>query len=42
VVGITELEVDPEGRMTKLTSVDDSRQLQPDLKAALVGASISP
>ncbi|MBV9445113.1 MAG: hypothetical protein JO345_04345 [Streptosporangiaceae bacterium] len=42
LVGITALELDTNGLITKLTSVYDSRQLPPVRRAALVGASIGP
>jgi hypothetical protein len=41
LVGITALELDADGLITKITSVYDSRQLDPARKAALVGASIA-
>lgn len=42
LVGITALELDSDGLITRITSVYDSRQLDPADKAALVGASIAP
>ena len=42
LVGITALELDADGLITKVTSVYDSRQLPPALRAGLVGASIPP
>jgi hypothetical protein len=38
VVGITALELNSEGLLTKITSVCDSRELDSARKAALVGA----
>ncbi len=40
LVGITALELDAEGLITRVTSVYDSRQLAPERTAALLGASI--
>jgi ketosteroid isomerase-like protein len=40
LVGITALELDDDGRITKVTSLYDSRQLPVDLKASLVAASV--
>ena len=40
LAGITALEIDADGLITKITSVYDSRQLEPDRKAALYAASI--
>jgi hypothetical protein len=40
LVGITAL--DPDGLITKVTSVYDSRQLTHAQKAALIGAAIAP
>jgi hypothetical protein len=40
-VGITALELDTEGLITKITSVYDSRQLEPDRKASLIGAAFA-
>jgi hypothetical protein len=42
LAGITALELDPDGLITKVTSVYDSRQLDPVRKAALASASITP
>jgi hypothetical protein len=42
LVGITALELDPNGLITKVTSVYDSRQLTHEQKAALAGAAIAP
>ena len=42
LVGITAIELDPDGIITKVTSVYDSRQLVPGRKAALVAASFAP
>jgi hypothetical protein len=42
LVGITALELDAGGLITKITSVYDSRQLQAGRRAALVTASIAP
>jgi hypothetical protein len=42
LVGITALELDADGLITKVTSVYDSRQLDAGHKAALVGASVAP
>ena len=42
LVGITALELDADGLITKITSVYDSRQLDPGRKAALVTASTAP
>ena len=42
LVGITALELDTDGLITKITSVYDSRQLEPGRKAALVTASTAP
>jgi ketosteroid isomerase-like protein len=41
LVGTTALELSGDGRITRITSVYDSRQLHPDRKAALVGASFA-
>jgi hypothetical protein len=41
LVGITALELDTEGLITKITSVYDSRQLEPDRKASLIGAAFA-
>jgi len=41
LVGITALERDADGLITRITSVYDSRQLEPDPKAALLGASFA-
>jgi hypothetical protein len=41
LVGITALELDGDGLVTRITSVYDSRQLAPGRKAALVSASIA-
>ena len=38
LVGNTALELDPDGLITRITSVYDSRQLDPARKGALVGA----
>jgi hypothetical protein len=38
LIGITALELSPDTLITKITSVYDSRQLEPARKAALVGA----
>jgi hypothetical protein len=42
LVGITALELDPDGLITKVTSVYDSRQLTHAQKAAVIGAAITP
>jgi hypothetical protein len=42
LVGITALDLDPDGLITKVTSVYDSRQLTHAQKAALIGAAIAP
>ena len=42
LVGITALERDHDGLITRITSVYDSRQLQPARKAALIAASFAP
>ena len=42
LVGITALELDADGLITRVTSVYDSRQVEPARKAALVGASFAP
>jgi ketosteroid isomerase-like protein len=42
LVGITALERDNDGLITRITSVYDSRQLQPARKAALIAASFAP
>ena len=42
LVGITALELDADGLITRITSVYDSRQLDPGRKAALVTASTAP
>jgi hypothetical protein len=41
LVGITALELDTGGLITKITSVYDSRQLEPDRKASLIGAAFA-
>jgi len=41
LVGITALELDADGFITKVTSVYDSRQLSPARRAALAGASLA-
>jgi ketosteroid isomerase-like protein len=41
LVGITALELDTEGLITRITSVYDSRQLKPDRKATLIGAAFA-
>ena len=41
LVGITALELDSEGLITRITSVYDSRQLRPDRKASLIGATFA-
>jgi ketosteroid isomerase-like protein len=41
LVGITALELDTGGLVTKITSVYDSRQLEPDRKASLIGAAFA-
>lgn len=41
LAGITALELDAAGLITRLTSVYDSRQLEPDRKAALIGAAFA-
>jgi hypothetical protein len=41
LVGITALELDAEGLITRITSVYDSRQLKPDRKASLIGAAFA-
>lgn len=40
--GITALELDTDGLVTRVTSVYDGRQLRPDRKAELVAAAIAP
>lgn len=42
LAGITALERDAEGLITRITSVYDSRQLEPDRKAALIRATFAP
>jgi len=42
LAGITALELDADGLVTSITSVYDSRQLEPGRKAALVAASMTP
>lgn len=42
LVGITALELDPDGLITNVMSVYDSRQVPPARRAALAGASIAP
>ena len=42
LAGISALELDGEGQITRITSVYDSRQLGPDRKAALIGAAFAP
>lgn len=42
LVGITALELDADGLITKLTSVYDSRQLHSEHKSALVAAAVAP
>jgi hypothetical protein len=42
LVGITALELDADGLITSVTSVYDSRQLEPADKVALVAASMAP
>ena len=42
LVGITALERDADGLLTSITSVYDSRQLEPGRKAALIAASFAP
>lgn len=42
IVGITEVERDADGLITGITSVYDSRRLEPDRKAALVTAAFAP
>lgn len=42
LAGCTALELDADGLITRLTSVYDSRQLEPDRKAALIGAALAP
>ncbi len=42
LAGITALELDNEGLIARITSVCDSRQLEPDRKAALIGAAFAP
>ena len=41
LVGITALELDADGLITRITSVYDSRQLEPDRKAALIRAAFA-
>lgn len=41
LTGITAVELDAEGLITRLTSVYDSRQLEPDRKAALIDAAFA-
>ena len=41
LVGITALELDGEGLITRITSVYDSRRLEPDRKAGLIGAALA-
>lgn len=41
LVGNTALELDADGLITRITSVYDSRQLEPGRKAALIGASFA-
>jgi hypothetical protein len=41
LVGITAVEIDAKGLVTRITSVYDSRQLAGDAKTALVTASIA-
>jgi hypothetical protein len=41
LVGITALELDEDTRITRITSVYDSRQLPPSRRRALVGASVA-
>lgn len=41
LVGNTALELDPDGLITKITSVYDSRQLEADHKATLIGAGFA-
>ena len=41
LVGITAVEIDAHGFVTRITSVYDSRQLAANTKAALVAASIA-
>ena len=40
--GITALELDAEGLITRITSVYDSRRLGPERKGALLGAAFAP
>jgi hypothetical protein len=42
LAGITALELDAENLITRITSVYDSRQLEPARKAALIGAAFAP
>jgi hypothetical protein len=42
LVGITAIEIDADGLITRITSVYDSRQMAADAKAALVAASTAP
>jgi hypothetical protein len=42
LVGITAQELDVDGLITRITSVYDSRQLEPARKAALIAASFAP
>jgi hypothetical protein len=42
LVGLTEVERDADGLVTGITSVYDSRQLEPDRKTALVAAAFAP
>ena len=41
LAGITALELDAEGMITRITSVYDSRQLEPDRKSQLVSAVVA-
>jgi len=42
IVGITEVERNAAGLVTGITSVYDSRQVEPERKAALVAAAFAP
>jgi hypothetical protein len=42
LAGVTALELDAEGLITRITSVYDSRQLERGRKAGLIGAAFAP
>ncbi len=42
LAGVTALELDADGVVTRITSVYDSRQLERDRKAGLTGAAFAP